>query len=60
MDERSERNDTVCLPVSRFEFERIDLATTSLLTNEQDASESEHTHDQCHCASVTLSVNLNV
>ena len=39
------RNDV--RPVSRFEFERIDLAITSLLANQPVASESERASDQC-------------
>ena len=39
------------VPVSRFEFERIDLAITSLLGNQLVASESEHTRDQCQMCS---------
>ena len=45
------------LLVSRFEFERIDLAITSLLANQPVASESERARDQCQSAPVTPPVN---
>ena len=35
------------IPVSRFEFERIDLAIASLLANQPVASDSERARDQC-------------
>ena len=44
--------------VSRFEFERIDLAITSPLANWPVASESKSARDQCHSAAVTPPVNL--
>ena len=34
------------MPVSRFEFERIDLAMASLLANQPVVSESERARDQ--------------
>ena len=45
--------------MSRFQFERIDLAIASLLANQPVASESEHAHDQCQSAAATLRVNLS-
>ena len=44
------------IPVSRFEFERIDLAIASLLANQVVTSESEHAGDQCQNTSVTSPV----
>ena len=49
----------VSFPVSRFEFERIDRAITSLLANQPVALESECARDQCQSAVVTLPVNLS-
>ena len=46
--------------MSRFEFERIDLAMTSLLDNQPVALESEPANDQCQNASVTTWINLTV
>ena len=45
-------------PVSRFEFERIDLAIASLPANQPVASESERAPDPCQSAAMTLPVNL--
>ena len=42
-----------------FEFERIDLAITSLLINQPVASESERTRDQCQTTAVTHSAHLS-
>ena len=47
------------LPVLRFEFERIDLASNSLPTNQPVASESERARDQCQSTAVTPPVNLS-
>ena len=47
------RATTLVFPVSRFEFERIDLAMTSLLANQPVASESERAWDQCQSEAVT-------
>ena len=44
--------------MSRFEFERIDLAVTSLMANRPVASEPEHACDQCQRVAVTPPVNL--
>ena len=46
--------------MSRFEFERINLAMTSPLANHNQpgASESEPARDQCQTAAVTSLVNL--
>ena len=46
------------IPVSCFEFARIDLAVTSLLPNQSFASESERDKFQ-NSAAVTLPVNLS-
>ena len=48
--------------VSRFEFERIDLALaiTSLLANQPVASESERTRDQCQSANNKTSCNETI
>ena len=46
-------------PVSRFEFEQIDLAITSVLANQPVASESERARDQYQSAAVTPPVNLS-
>ena len=46
-------------PVSRFEFERIDLVFTLLPANQPVVSESECARDQCQCAAVTSPVNLS-
>ena len=48
IDERS-----IWVPLSRFEFDRIDLAITSLWANQPVASESERARDQCQRAAVT-------
>ena len=45
-------------PVSRFEFERIDLAITPLLANQPVASEPERVREQCQIAAVIPPVNL--
>ena len=50
--------NTACMPASRFEFERIDLAITSLLSNQPVALESERARDQCQSAAVTRRSNL--
>ena len=48
------------IPVSCFEFARIDLAVTSLLPNQSFASESERARDKFqNSAAVTLPVNLS-
>ena len=47
------------MTVSRFEFERIDLAIASLMANQRVESESERALDQCQNAAVTLPVNLS-
>ena len=49
----------VTVSVSRFEFERIDLAITSLMANQPVASEQEHTRDQCKSAAVNPPANLS-
>ena len=49
----------VHVPLSRFEFERIDLAITSLLANQPAASKSERARDQRQSSAVTPLVNLS-
>ena len=46
--------------MSRFEFERIDLAIIPLLANQPVTSEPECGRDQCQSAAVTPPVNLSV
>ena len=50
---------SMVVPVSRFEFEQIGLAITSLLANQPAASESQRARDQCQIAAVTHPVNLS-
>ena len=51
--------NTACMPTSRFEFKRIDLAITSLLSNQPVALESERARDQCQSAAVTPPVKFS-
>ena len=45
--------------LSRFEFERVANAITSLMANQPVASESVRARDQCQSAVVTPSANLS-